>query len=399
MEKITYILETSTLYLSQHKYLNAIKQSFADIVPILSALSIGLLIILQLTSIEMIKNISISLCIVILFYICFITAYRYDELQFQSGLKSIMILMIVMYRCFQLIDENILDFYPRIYIFALILPLIVVKWTHLLSHCFHFVFRSIVFLPAVKEVLIQTLNCLSLFVLIFLLWFIPVSFLQLLLFVFLLLCNIVQSYLGVVIIVVLTSVFWILGMHGVGVLGTILRPFWLYMIIDNFLSYLFSQPVHYIGTESFLSWFVWIGGSGATLGAVFWMRLFAKSSHLKKIGNESLVSGIFNINETVVFGLPVVKNKHVVIPFVLVPLLCATITYILMAFHYISLPQLIIPWVFPTLIGGFLACMMNINTLIVSIALIFISFLIYSFFLRKYDIILLEQEKNINENN
>jgi PTS system cellobiose-specific IIC component len=75
--------------------------------------------------------------------------------------------------------------------------------------------------------------------------------------------------------------------------------------------------------EAFWTFFIVIGGSGATMGLVF-CYLRSRSAHLRSIGRLSVVPSLFNINEPVIFGTPIVMNPVFFIPFLLAPMVNAT---------------------------------------------------------------------------
>ena len=66
----------------------------------------------------------------------------------------------------------------------------------------------------------------------------------------------------------------------------------------------------------FYQWFIWIGGAGTTLPIPF-MLLFSKNKHLKNVGKISLIPSLFNVNEPLIFGIPIVANPIFLIPFIL----------------------------------------------------------------------------------
>ncbi|CAM3639205.1 PTS transporter subunit EIIC [Erysipelothrix urinaevulpis] len=191
--------------------------------------------------------------------------------------------------------------------------------------------------------------------------------------------------------------FWILGVHGVGVIGTILRPFWFYMMLVNAYLALQGQPAVYIGSETFFQWAVWLGGSGATFGLAFASKFLAKSQHLKSIGKDTFHSSIFNINETVIFGTPIVGNKLFSIPFFLAPIIAAVIGYSAFAYGYVRTPAIVAPWVFPVPLGIFISTLGDWRSIILGLMLLASTLLVYYPFFYKYDQQLLEQEKE-NEN-
>ncbi|MGR5913903.1 PTS transporter subunit EIIC [Bacillus pacificus] len=67
--------------------------------------------------------------------------------------------------------------------------------------------------------------------------------------------------------------------------------------------------------------------SGATLGLVLAMIVFGQSKYSKALSRTCIVPGIFNINEPVIFGLPIVLNPILIIPFIITPLVTATVAY------------------------------------------------------------------------
>ncbi|TKI31273.1 PTS sugar transporter subunit IIC, partial [Bacillus cereus] len=135
-----------------------------------------------------------------------------------------------------------------------------------------------------------------------------------------------DSYFGVIIPVFLITFFWSFGIHGVSVVGTVARPLWdVYLGKNGEAVASGASHFPFIAPEPFYQWFIWIGGSGATLGLVLAMIVFGRSKYSKALSRTCIVPGIFNINEPVIFGLPIVLNPILIIPFVITPLVTATI--------------------------------------------------------------------------
>lgn len=205
-----------------------------------------------------------------------------------------------------------------------------------------------------------------------------------------------SSIVGCVIIVFLTCFCWYYGIHGVSIIGTLARPFWTQMLMVNFINLLLKEPMTYIATEGFFQWFVWIGGSGATLGLALLCRYLAKSSSLKELGKDATLSGLFNINEQIIFGLPIAENKFMKIPFFVAPITLAIITYFSMYYGLISKTFLVAPWVAPSLIGSLWASGGSLSVIGYSLILICISTIIYLPFFIKYDHYLFTNEMKGN---
>lgn len=138
-----------------------------------------------------------------------------------------------------------------------------------------------------------------------------------------------NSLFGGLLTVFLICFFWVLGIHGPAIMGPVIRPFWDISIAENMEVFQSTGNAHElpnIFTEQFLQWFVWIGGAGTTLALVV-LFLFSKSNYLKQLGRLSILPGIFNINEPVIFGAPIVMNPILGIPFLVAPLITMTISY------------------------------------------------------------------------
>lgn len=73
------------------------------------------------------------------------------------------------------------------------------------------------------------------------------------------------------------------------------------------------------------------------------------------IANLSIASGLFNINESVIFGMPIVLNTIYIIPFIIVPLVCATIAYLATLWGMVPVIGILAPWTAPPVIGAWMS--------------------------------------------
>ncbi|HFU7084238.1 TPA: PTS sugar transporter subunit IIC [Bacillus cereus] len=204
-----------------------------------------------------------------------------------------------------------------------------------------------------------------------------------------------DSYFGVIIPVFLITFFWSFGIHGVSVVGTVARPLWdVYLGKNGEAVASGASHFPFIAPEPFYQWFIWIGGSGATLGLVLAMIVFGRSKYSKALSRTCIVPGIFNINEPVIFGLPIVLNPILIIPFVITPLVTATIAYAATAMGFVTPTHIMPPWTLPAPIGAYLATGGDWRAIVLVFINITISFLIYLPFFKMYDKNMLEIEKN-----
>ncbi|MGN4720367.1 PTS sugar transporter subunit IIC [Bacillus cereus group sp. MYBK15-3] len=204
-----------------------------------------------------------------------------------------------------------------------------------------------------------------------------------------------DSYFGVIIPVFLITFFWSFGIHGVSVVGTVARPLWdVYLGKNGEAVASGASHFPFIAPEPFYQWFIWIGGSGATLGLVLAMIIFGRSKYSKALSRTCIVPGIFNINEPVIFGLPIVLNPILIIPFVITPLVTATIAYAATVMGFVTPTHIMPPWTLPAPIGAYLATGGDWRAIVLVFINITISFLIYLPFFKMYDKNMLEIEKN-----
>lgn len=181
------------------------------------------------------------------------------------------------------------------------------------------------------------------------------------------------SYIGTLMAVFAEHFLWSLGIHGSAVIiFPIFEPMWIVNLQENL-----SNAAKHIVTQPFYENGVWIGGSGATLPVVVYMLVFAKSRLLKQVGRIGIGPGLFNINEPVTFGLPVVLNPFLMIPFIAAPAIVMTIQYVGTAIGLFPPCNLMVPWTTPFIISGFLMTksLMGVVAQLISFAAAFIVWL------------------------
>ncbi len=155
------------------------------------------------------------------------------------------------------------------------------------------------------------------------------------------------------------------------------------------------MPRNTLNTREMLVFFVWLGGSGATVVLPF-LLLRAKSVSLRAIAKIGLLPAIFNINEPLIFGVPIVMNATLLIPFVLAPTVALTTTMLAMHFHLVPVPSVMVPWTLPGPIGAFLTTGYSWHAAVLSLLNIAIAALIYWPFVRAFDRKMAEGERRVD---
>ncbi len=202
-----------------------------------------------------------------------------------------------------------------------------------------------------------------------------------------------NTFLGALIPVVFIMLLWCTGIHGVAVIGTVFQPIWFALLDENAAAQAAGQPLPNMIVEPFFQWFVWIGGSGTTI-ALCILMLFSKSSYLKQVGRFSIIPGIFNINEPVIFGVPIVMNPLLFIPAIMAPVLCTITTYLTFSLDWINRISIFAPWTLPAPFGAFMATGGDWRAIVLVFVNIFLSGLIYYPFFKAYEKKMLAEESS-----
>ena len=194
-------------------------------------------------------------------------------------------------------------------------------------------------------------------------------------------------------IVIIAHLLWLVGIHGAVLVSTIITPIFTANIVANAAAKAAGEAMPYILTEPLWSFVSRIGGSGATLGLALLM-LRSKSSQLKAVGKVGILPGLFNINEPILFGTPVILNPILGIPLVIAPVVNTIIGYVAIKLGLIGRIYILAPWSTPAAIGLSLSTM-DWRAFVLVILLIVIDIIIYYPFFKSYEKTLLEQERGI----
>lgn len=208
-----------------------------------------------------------------------------------------------------------------------------------------------------------------------------------------------DSLPSVLLLIFLITFFWSFGIHGVSIVGSLARPLWLQLLDGNTAAMAAGKELPSIAAEPFYQWFIWIGGSGCTIGLALLLAFKTKSQFASKLGKATLAPAIFNINEPLIFGTPIVLNPILIIPFILTPMVTATIAWFATQLGLVNRVIFTAPWTLPGPIGAYLATGGDWRAAVLNIILIVISVVIYYPFVMIYDNNELEKEHALGETN
>lgn len=166
------------------------------------------------------------------------------------------------------------------------------------------------------------------------------------------------SGLGATLVAIIAiQVLWFFGLHGQIIVNSVLDPIWNTLSLDNYEAFMNGSDLPHIITKQFMETFtVGMGGTGMTLAVLVGIFVVAKSSQMREIAKLATPAGIFNVNEPVIFGLPIVMNATILIPWIVAPLVVVTLTYFMMSFGIVAKTTgVTVPWTVPIFFSGLLA--------------------------------------------
>ncbi|MNO63504.1 Lichenan permease IIC component [compost metagenome] len=210
-----------------------------------------------------------------------------------------------------------------------------------------------------------------------------------------------DSFVGALVLGFLVPFFWWFGVHGSQIVGSVFTALTTANMATNQSIIEAGQELTIangatVVTEQFRSLFLQFGGSGLTLGLVFAMLIAGKSAQSKSLGKIALVPGLFNINEPVIFGFPIVMNPLMFVPFVAAPTVTAIICYLAIKTGMVPpFSGVTVPWTTPPIISGLLV--LGWRGALLQAIIMVISTVIYFPFFKKQDAINLKQEQEAAE--
>ncbi|MHC5247757.1 PTS sugar transporter subunit IIC [Enterococcus sp. LJL120] len=189
--------------------------------------------------------------------------------------------------------------------------------------------------------------------------------------------SVVQGLPGILILMLVAQVFWVIGIHGNQMVKPIREPLLLAAIAVNTEAFEAGREIPNIITMPFWDMYMSMGGSGVTIGLLVAILLVGKRDDMREITKLSLAPGIFNINEPVIFGMPIMLNPILAIPFIITPLVTGTIGYFATSLGFAAKAVVMVPWPMPPIVNAYLATAGDIGAVITQAICIVVAILIY----------------------
>ncbi|WP_024872434.1 PTS sugar transporter subunit IIC [Tolumonas lignilytica] len=201
-----------------------------------------------------------------------------------------------------------------------------------------------------------------------------------------------DSLPAILISLFICQILWFAGIHGALIVTGIMNPFWMANLADNQAALAAGQALPHIYLQGFWDHYLLIGGVGSTLPLAF-LLLRSKAIHLRTIGKMGVIPGLFNINEPILFGAPIVMNPVFFLPFILVPMINATLAYIATSMGLVARVVSMTPWTSPAPLGASWAANWAFSPVIMCLVCMVMSAMMYYPFLKAYERTLLKQEE------
>ncbi|MDR0622986.1 MAG: PTS transporter subunit EIIC [Treponema sp.] len=162
--------------------------------------------------------------------------------------------------------------------------------------------------------------------------------------------------LGTALLYTLTrQILWFFGIHGANALEPVMTEIYLPAAAANKLAIISGEAPPFIFTKTFFDTYMSMGGAGNTLSLLAALFVTRKKSGIKRIAEISLLPAVFNINEILLFGIPVVLNPIYLVPFVAVPLVLTVITWGAAVTGLLPAFAAEAAWTTPAIISGYAA--------------------------------------------
>ncbi len=181
---------------------------------------------------------------------------------------------------------------------------------------------------------------------------------------------------GILVYAFMVTLLWSVGINGDNAMDAIVAPIFLNYLAANVTAMTNGEPLPYVTAYGFFTAFVNVGGTGATL-ALALIMLNSREPGFRKVSRLSLPTQVFQINEPIFFGFPIVLNPVFMVPYILNALMLTLCTYLLMDVGLISRPFVNVPWTTPPVIGHYLVTGGDWRAAVWGVVSIFLAMAVY----------------------
>lgn len=188
---------------------------------------------------------------------------------------------------------------------------------------------------------------------------------------------------ALLIIVFLQTLLWSAGIHGPAFLAAVTTPVYLRALDENAQALLHHQHPPYVVTMMIFA-FVYPGGSGATLPLAF-LLLRSRVQRLRRLAIASFLPSICNVNEPLIFGIPIVMSPVLSIPFIVVPMILAAMTFAAQTYGFVEPTSVWLPGAFPSVIAAWISTKGDWRSLVLIAVNIAVAFVLWTPFFGAFE--------------
>ncbi|MGL5347594.1 MAG: PTS sugar transporter subunit IIC [Peptostreptococcaceae bacterium] len=204
---------------------------------------------------------------------------------------------------------------------------------------------------------------------------------------------------AIIIVIMFMQLLWFFGLHGFSIMWGLISAIWLPVFMNHIDIYAKTQDfsaITEVAPNVMSNIYAMIGGSGSTLALIIAILLISKKqSSERAIAKISLVPGLFNINEPIIFGLPIVLNPIMFIPFIFVPIINAIIAYIATSIGLVTPMVVLNAGVEPVLLNAWVLGAFKLSPVLLMLALLVLDVVLYAPFVK----LLQKQNENDKDGN
>lgn len=186
---------------------------------------------------------------------------------------------------------------------------------------------------------------------------------------------------AVILVIIIMQLLWFFGVHGFSIMWGLISVLWMpifYEHIQIFVETGSFDKITQVAPNTLCNVNAMIGGSGSTLALVVLLLVLGKKGSAERsIGKVSIIPGLFGINEPVTFGLPIVLNPIMFIPFVFVPVINAIIGYFATSWGLVNHLVVLNSGVEPIFVNAWVLGAFTLSPVILCIVLFILDLVLY----------------------
>ncbi len=205
--------------------------------------------------------------------------------------------------------------------------------------------------------------------------------------------SVVTSLPGLVFVYCLGTFLFTLGIHQTTINGVLVEPILTIVLLENTALFQAGQaiPVENYMNMDIINVFALTGGSGCTIALLIATFIWGKYKPSREVAKMALLPGIFNINEPVIYGYPVVYNVPLMVPFVGCVAVNIIVSYLATVAGIIAPCAIQVPWTTPLFLNSFLATGGDVAAVVLQVILLVVDVLLYLPFMKVSERSLIKQ--------